>query len=351
MRPAWTSEQRQRKIFVLGATGFIGSALVKCLATSGFTNVWGSFRSSTKRAEIFKDVDVSRIRFVRGDLSRLDELRSGLESAAIVVNATGVTTDWGPRDLFWEVHVRAPQIVVGSIADSTHFIHLSGGVIYGFSPGVKRETSPLVESDRLYTASKIEGHIRLRQLQAQVRPPITIITPAIVWGPGDQTFLPTFRDRLARGQMLYWGKHEPLDAVHIDDLVKAILLCFFNPLAYGQEYIINGNEPLPIKSYVDKIAEYAELPPPTVTIPFKIALGMAWGMEIATRLLNLFWARLRPLLTRFQVCLLAKPLKLSSDKAFRELGYTPQVDMLAGLEGLKEHVREAKFVGIDGKYH
>jgi len=150
--------------------------------------------------------------------------------------------------------------------------------------------------------------------------------------------------------MLYWGRHKPLDFVHIDDLVDAILLCLFNERTYRQEYIISGAEPFPLRDYVDKIAEYSKLPPPRLCLPFSAAFIAALIMEGWTRLINPFKPHYRPLLTQFQVYLLAEPLKLSIARPREELGYQSRIDFAAGLHGLKDYIHKSNFAGVDTKY-
>jgi nucleoside-diphosphate-sugar epimerase len=353
MKTKFTDRQKQTKIFVLGATGFIGSALIKRLVTSGFTNVWAMYRSENKRAELFQGNHGSKITFLQGSASEIDLLKRGIKGAGIVVNAMGMPTDWGILRDFQLINVEIPQAVVRLLAGqkkTAQFIHISSASIFGFSSGEKTEASPLVKSDRFYTSSKVDFHHWLRQARNRPNPKITILSPSIVWGAGDQTFLPTFRDRLRKGQMLYWGRHKPLDFVHIDDLVDAILLCLFNERTYRQEYIINGPESFPLRNYVGKIAEYSKLAPPRLSLPFSMALLISRVMEGWARLINPFKPHYRPLLTQFQVYLLAEPLKLVIAHACEELGYRPRIDFSAGLHGLKDYIRKSKFAGLDGKY-
>ena len=64
-----------------------------------------------------------------------------------------------------------------------------------------------------------------------------------------------------------WGLvNERIDFIHIDDLVDAFLLCFFNKRVHNKEFIINGSELFTFKEYMDKIAHYCELPPPSKRI-------------------------------------------------------------------------------------
>ena len=335
---------KEKKVFVLGATGFIGSAVVKRLGELGLKNIHCLYRSEDKREQLCSCVDASSIRFLRGDVSEVDCLRRGVEGADIVLNASGLATDWGRKRDIWQVNVEAPKAIVNMIREMkarTHYIHITSASVYGFSKVEKTESSPLAVSDPFYTASKVAVHSWLREEMRKGHPfPITILAPSIVWGVGDRIYIPGIKDQLRTGQVFDIGGAEAVDLVHIDDLVDAILLCFSNERSYDQEYIITGPERFTFREYIAKIAEFAELPPPKRTVPLWLAMGLASAAELSARLASLWGRGDRPLITRLQVRLLAMPFRVSNAKAGEELGYHPQIDFAQGIDGLKEYVRE-----------
>ena len=138
-----------------------------------------------------------------------------------------------------------------------------------------------------------------------------------------------------------------MDFVHIDDLVDAIMLCFFNERAYNDEYIISGPAPFTFRQYIERIAEFSGLPPPRVRVPFFAVMAVAFAMEYSASLINVVWPRFRPPITRFQARMLAKPLTLSFTKARDGLGYRPVVDFDSGIAGAREYISECDFGGID----
>jgi nucleoside-diphosphate-sugar epimerase len=347
----FTESHKGKKVFILGATGFIGFAVTKRLVELGFRNLHCLYRSERKKDEWFRDVDTSGITFLHGEAKQLDVLRKGVEGAEIVFNASGMATDWGHKQEVWEVNVDAPKAMVRMIEQLdalTHYIQVTSAGVYGFAEEQKTEASPLIKNDRFYTASKVDIHAWLREeIKRGHKFPITIIAPSIIWGPGDQIYVPTFKSRLKSKQMFYIGNGQGMDFVHIDDLVDGILLCFFNQQAYNQEYILSGEQPFTFHEYIEKVAEFSELPAPTLTVPAPVVLAVGFLMEWLARLINIFSPRFRPLITRFQVRLLSQPMRLSIAKAGRELGYDPKIDFPNGIEGLRDYVEQCSLSGID----
>jgi nucleoside-diphosphate-sugar epimerase len=352
MNPIFTDWQKTEKIFILGATGFIGAAVVKRLLSLGFTNLHCLYRSEVKRELIFSGTDTSSVTFLKGDVSSIDVIEEGISGAAVVFNASGMAADWGVRAEFYEVNVRIPQAVVGimeSAKTPAQFIHITTAAVYGFSKEEKTEASPVVKSDRFYTGSKSEIHAWMRERMKTnlPAPAITIIAPSIVWGPGDQIYIPSIRDRLKTGQMFYIGKEQGMDFVFIDDLVAGILLCFFNRKAFNQEYILSGPEPFTFTEYIDTIAEFAGTARPKIRIPYPAAYLFALIMEGLARLVNVVQPRFRPLLDRFQVYIFARPFHLKIVKAGSELGYQPRTTFAKGRAVTGQYISCCPFRGLD----
>jgi nucleoside-diphosphate-sugar epimerase len=340
----FTDSQKASKVFVLGATGFIGSAVTKRLVELGFTDLHCLCRDQIRKNQLCSDLDASCIDFLDGDVARHDLLREGVEEAKIVLNASGLASDWGVKEAFWEVNVDGPKAIVGMIEEggaSTQYIHITSASVYGFSDVEKTEASPLVVSDRFYTASKVEIHAWLREKMRQDHSfPITVLAPTIVWGSGDRAYVPGIREQLERGQMVYFRGADAVDFVYIDDLVDAILLCFFNERTYDQEYIINGPRRFTFEEYIQKIAEFSELTPPKRTVPIWLANGIAGVAEGMQRLGRSQDPDQRPVLSRLQVLLFTKAMKASIAKAKEDLGYDPQIGFKEGIGGLREYVQQ-----------
>ncbi|MCD6507332.1 NAD-dependent epimerase/dehydratase family protein [Candidatus Poribacteria bacterium] len=345
--PQFSEPQKEAKIFIIGSTGFIGSAIIRRLVKLGFRDLHCLYRSEERREKVFSGIDTSSITFLQGDVSQQEILRRGIDGAAIVLNASGIARDWGDRREFWLVNVEAPKAIVHMIEEMnapTHYIHITTAAVYGFSTDLaeplKTESSSLVRSDRLYTASKVEIHSWLRErMSGNPSFPITVLAPTIVWGPGDNAYLPLIKESLRRGKLSRFRDALPVDFIHIYDLVDAILLCFFNERSYNEEYILTGPESFTFERYIEKVAEFASLPPPRREISVRTALMLAGIMEGVARFINLFRPGYRPSMTRLSVLLLTTPLHVSGAKAERELGFRPEIGFADGIESVREYVQ------------
>jgi len=347
MEIEFTDSQKASKVFVLGATGFIGAAVVRRLVVLGFTNVHCLYRDEKKRAALCAGIDAGCLSFLHGDVSRPEVLREGVKDAAVVLNAAGYAKGWGAKEDFWAVNVDAPRALVEMMASADdaagagQFIHISTAGVYGFSKGTKTGTSPLVVSDPLYTASKVESHAWLRErMAAGDSCPITTVAPTIVWGPQDRIYIPGIKEQLASGKLAYFAGAPAVDFVHIDDLADLIVRCFFTERAHNQEFMGNGPQAFTFKVYIDKIAEFAGLPKPARSVPIWLAMGMAMVAEPMTRWANRCDPEKEPYLTRLQMLLFTRPLLAGVAREKTILGYAPTRTFAGAIEGIRDYVRQ-----------
>ncbi len=292
---------------------------------------------------LFDGINTSSIRFLCGDVREIEVLQQGLENADIVVNASGMPSDWGVRQDIWDINVNAPEAMVALLKSGnvkTHFIQLSTATVYGFGEKTKTEEGPLIKSDRFYTASKVDMHARLQEEIKEVNSfPITIVAPSIVWGEGDQIYVPAITRLLREKKLPFIGNISPVDFIHIDDLVSAILLCFFNKASYNQEFIISGSNPFTFNRYIEKIAEFSGLAPPTVTMPKPAYFFLAGLCEYLAVFVNYFVPDYRPPITRLAVRIASETSGFSCEKAKSILGFTPEIEFDTGMDRLKEYVK------------
>jgi len=231
------------RVFVTGATGFVGSHLATSLLDRGEEVVC-----------LVRDVEKARRmlgepfpEFVCGSLTDRETLRSACSDADVVFHSAGLTTA-RTREKFFAINADATQILVEAVADSApklnRFVYISSQAAAGPSkqgmPRTERDSPATVSN---YGASKLEGEKRVRDSGL----PWTVVRPCAVYGPGDRAFLTVFK--LVRlGFMPVLGSTEQeLSMVHISDLVDA-LLRVVKPITQSQTYFVSHPETVTAKA-------------------------------------------------------------------------------------------------------
>ena len=130
------------RVFVTGATGFIGTELVKELIEVGH-EVRGLTRS---------DAGVEQLKAVgaevhRGDITDLDSLRRGATGMDAVVNLAFNHEDWSKFAQNSEDEIKAIE-ALGSVLEPGKLLVVTSGIgITAGAPGqVRKETDPPTES-------------------------------------------------------------------------------------------------------------------------------------------------------------------------------------------------------------
>lgn len=108
------------KIFVTGGSGFLGRHLLRELVARG-DEVRALARSEAS-AQVVADLGATP---VRGDLSAVEALRSGVKGCDLVFHCAVLAEDWGDPAVFHQVNVVGTENVIeaGRAAGVRRFVH------------------------------------------------------------------------------------------------------------------------------------------------------------------------------------------------------------------------------------
>ena len=99
----------------------------------------------------------------------------------------------------------------------------------------------------------------------------------------------------------------------------------------GQAYFITNDDPRPFWGFICRFLAEMGCIGPTKFISFKVAYALAYVMEIVAWILG-WMVPIRPTITRHMVTTMAKSFYFSIEKANRELGYSPIINLDHALE-------------------
>ena len=171
------------RVFVTGATGFVGSAVVRELLDARY-HVLGLARSDAAAASL----EALGVQPHRGDLEDFDSLRRGVAASDGVIH-TAFNHDWANFAANCEMELRAVEVLGSAIAGSDRPLIITSGTAL-VSPGrlaTEEDTLALTAKDfpriATFEAARALAERGVRLIEVRLSPS--------VHGDGDHGFVPT----------------------------------------------------------------------------------------------------------------------------------------------------------------
>jgi dihydroflavonol-4-reductase len=254
-------------LLVTGASGFIGSAVLRLLAQEA-----ADVRALTRRLPV--DDVVKKVRWFAGDLRNPEELRIALHGVEGVVHLAAASSSSTPEEL-QTVTVEGTARLAAQAVESgvRHFLLMSSSTVYG----APTAGSPWTEDAPLrpyhpYSESKVLAETRARAALSG-RAMLTILRPTLVFGAESPAFS-QLRNRLARQRVaLTTPGDEFVNPIFVEDLARAVLCVVRNPCE--GVFNVGAEVPLPLESFRDLIAAAAGVSRMRRRLPVLLAVPAA----------------------------------------------------------------------------
>jgi dihydroflavonol-4-reductase len=179
----------------------------------------------------------------------------------------------------------------------------------------------------------------VKRLVSDAGIPVIIVKPTAPFGPGDVKPTPTGRLVLeaASGRMPAYV-NTGLNVVHVDDVGAGHLLAYRKGIP-GETYILGG-ENRTLQWILETVAELTGQRPPRIRLPHWFVTPMAYVSEGLTRMKGSG----EPRITLDGVRMARKLMYFSSEKAHRELGYSPRPAIEALRDAIEWFYKEGYLV-------
>ena len=310
------------RVFVTGASGFIGSHLVPRLLRDGHEP-----RCLVRRADAARVLEEKGAAAVWGNVADPASLRTGMAGCDWVLHLANIYSFWeADRRTYARVNVEGTRNVMecARAAGVGKVVHVSSAVVYGRPADVPfTEASaigPVLFSE--YARTKLAGDRIAWDLHERHGLPLVTILPGAVVGPGDtKTTGDYIRSLLQRRMPARVHEDKVLTFVHVRDVAEAIVRAAEKPDDVGERYLV-GAERLALRDINRMVSEIAGVPLPALRMPDGMAAAGArfltwladrtgqpppWGMSVD------------------QIRVMKEGFQFDGGRAQRELGlrYTP----------------------------
>jgi len=296
-------------ILLTGASGFIGTYIVKELLNQGHT-----LHTFTRKTGF----NIPGTKTFTGDIKDIATLEPAFQDIDAVIHNAAYANDWGKKQIFYEANV----IGTKNIADACkkyevkRLLYTSTAGIYGFPnhlTPIKEADGPTSKPLNAYGATKIESEALLKKYKDLH---ITIIRPPMVFGAEGKP-AQILLSKIEQGKTAYIGKGEKhISIVHPADVAQ----CYHLALEKNKEGAFNAvSFYCTIQELFEACAQKLGINPPTKHFPFFLAYLNGFFSELV--------AKEEPSLTRFRVIKLGTSRIIDGEKAKKELGFKPNYDL------------------------
>jgi nucleoside-diphosphate-sugar epimerase len=311
------------RVFITGATGFLGGALARALVREG-AEVHALARPTADRSAL----DGVAITWHEGDVTVPTNLSGIMAGAAWIIHAAGRLGQVGVREeVYHRLHVDGTRNVMAAAlatGSQPRVLHVSSaGVLGPNTGGPAAEDAPYSPANPYQRSKAAAEQVALEFASPGL--PVVICRPEFVYGPGDRHVLGLFQ-AVRRGRFFYIdrGRHF-CHPTFVGDAVTGMLLCLRSG-GSGRIYHITGPRPVTFRELGETIAIALGVRPPWMSLPRWAAMLGAIGLEVLGRV-----SGRKPPLSRTGVAFFSEDRLYSWQKAHEELGYTPECDLVTGV--------------------
>jgi len=317
---------RYRKIFITGALGFVGRALITYYRALG---------AETLGLDVRADPGLG---VVAGDVSQPQGWEAHLQGCDLLIHTAAIVTNNVSREEAWRVNVLGTRQVLDAAqqAGIHRFIHISSLAAMRFiTEDHADERAPILPTGNPYVDTKIAGEHAVLATQAAGEIDCTIIRPADIYGPGSRPWTVVPVQMIKKGLFLLPAHGKGLfRPIYLDDLLNGIVMAAEKEEATGQIFILGGERAVPCEEFFGHYYRMLGKGSPR-TMSTEAAVAIAETGRMIFSLLG------KPTeLGRGAMEMLAKKTTVSNAKAHRFLGWQPEISLDEGMRRTEIWLRE-----------
>jgi dihydroflavonol-4-reductase len=299
-------------VLVTGASGFIGSAVVRALLADG-------------RSVLGFDLEPSpAIESVVGDVCDAAAVHRTMRGCDSVFHTAALYRFWArDRDAFYRVNVDGTRNVLAAARDLgvSRIVYTStvGTLgLHGDRPSHELDYPDVRHLFGAYKRSKYVAEHEVLRAAAEGAP-VTLVQPTMPLGPGDRAPTPSGKVVLdfLNGRMPGYVD-TMLNIVHVDDVARGHLLAHDRGTP-GRSYILGGSN-MTMQELLAALAAATGLPRPNLHVPRVASLVAAWASELVEGRLLHRSPRVPLEAARMSTTWMA----FDDSRARSELGYAPR---------------------------
>ncbi len=303
------------KTLVTGASGFIGSTIVRKLLKTGM-----DVRVTVRRDTDTKNIDGLDVERVHGDIRDRDAIRKALKGCDSLYHVAAYFAHWSlNKNLFYDINVEGTKTILEEA--------LSQGlekVVYTSTSNTigSHGAGNYVNEQAVFNGWKTGDHYAISKYLAEIEAkkvcdkglPLIIVNPTLVIGVRDIKPTPS-------GAMIVDIVNQDMpgfidgaiNVIDVEDVASGHLLAAQKG-KIGHRYIL-GNENLSVGDFFKSVGEISGVKSPKLRLPYPVALALGHLFELGARI-----TKKPPVVSASQVIIGNMGEHFDNSKAVNELG-------------------------------
>ena len=323
------------KTLITGATGFIGSHLVRALINEG-----RDVRCLVRKKSNTKNLEKIGVELVYGELLDKESLSHALKGVNIIYHLAAEVYSANVKDYF-KYNVEGTRNLIESCNGNLieRFIYCSSIAAAGPNPDNKTLLTEKESCNPItpYGISKYEAEKVVLGYSKQNKIPSVIIRPPIIYGPGQSQIITDFFLQVRKGKFYIMGTGEYLRSLcYIENLIEGILLVEKNPGAVGEIFYLSDRKVYTFKEIVQTLADVQDINLNLIKLPPIVAHSAMSLFYILHKFFNI------NILKLYTIGTMVKNFGCSIMKAEKMLCYRPSINLEEGFRKTMQHLNSSQ---------
>jgi len=319
------------KIFITGATGFIGTHVAELLAKTR-SDMYCLVRKRTPAVEHLSALGAT---LVPGDVTDKASVVRGMKGCDWVIHLAGLYSFWeAKKERFKDVNVTGTRNVMESVLETgvSKVVHVSSVVVYG-----EPADSPFTEKSHVgpvrfseYSRTKYEGDLIVWELHEKKGLPVVVVYPGAVMGPGDPKATGQYITNLIRRRLpATVFNTSVMTFVHVKDVAEIIVRAAEKKNNIGEKYFA-GKEEKSFQEINQMVSQMSGVALPKMRLPNFLTMASSvfltgfaslikrsppWGMSLDQMRVMLHGFRVDGSKAERELCISYTPVRTAIEEA------------------------------------
>ena len=323
---------KQTKVLVTGATGFLGTRLVKRLAAEGYP-----VRALARKLSNVGALKKLGVEIVFGDMGDESSIAAAMKGVDVVVHAAAGTSGTEKDSDTGTIQGTRNVLQACRTSRVKKLVYISSCNVYEVAGYIENQV--VTEEAQLERLPLLRGHYSAAKLLAESLVteamnhegyPIVVLRPGTLYGLGAEVYTRMMGVSFAGRIFVVFGDGESeLPLVHVDNAVDAIVECISNSAADNQVFNVVDHDPVTKMMYMERVVKPLCPKATVIYCPMSLLLTLTWIQE---KLIAIFGKR--PSLTVYRLVSSQKRVRYSASKIQNAIGWRSRVRFEQGAEQL-----------------